>query len=279
MRIWIGTSGYSYPDWVGGFYPLGMRTDRMLAHYVHHFPLVELNFTFYRPPTAEMLGRMAQQVPAGFQFLMKMPRALSHENDPRELPGFRRAAEELQRRGQLMSLLCQLPQATHNEKQHRAWLETLSQELAGLPLAVEFRHHSWSQPDVPPWLAEHHYELVSVDAPSIPSLYPSGLVQSGPGVYVRFHSRIAYNWYKSDKDRYDYHYDDAALAEWIGDVRGAAAATDRVMLLFNNCQRSHAAENAQRMRELFATLAPELEVVAPFAAPAPTSSQRLLFDN
>jgi uncharacterized protein YecE (DUF72 family) len=279
MRIWIGTSGYSYPDWVGGFYPPGTRTNRMLTHYVQHFPVVELNFTFYRPPTAEMLGRMAEQTPAGFQFLMKMPRSLSHEGDPEELPGFRRAAEELQRRGQLMSLLCQLPQATHNEKHHRAWLEMLSRELAGLPLAVEFRHRSWSEPDVPTWLAAHHFELVSVDVPDIPALFPSGLVRSGRGVYVRFHSRNAYNWYKSDKDRYDYNYHDTQLTAWITELQQAAATTDRAMLLFNNCQRSHAAENAQRMRELFARLAPELEVVAPFTDPAPTPSQRLLFDT
>ena len=51
MKVWIGTSGYSYPDWVGPFYPEGTRSGRMLAHYAGHFPLVELNFTFYRLPT------------------------------------------------------------------------------------------------------------------------------------------------------------------------------------------------------------------------------------
>ena len=59
MKAWIGTSGYSYPDWVGGFYPPATRPNKMLAHYCRHFPLVELNFTFYRMPTASMLGRLA----------------------------------------------------------------------------------------------------------------------------------------------------------------------------------------------------------------------------
>src|SRR5262249_49105241 len=61
MQLWIGTSGYSYPDWVGPFYPPGTRGGRMLAHYCRRFPLVELNFTFYRPPTAPILERIAQQ--------------------------------------------------------------------------------------------------------------------------------------------------------------------------------------------------------------------------
>lgn len=78
MKVWIGTSGYSYPDWVGSFYPPGTRPNRMLAHYAQHFPLVELNFTFYRPPTPEMLAKLADRAPAGFQFLVKLPQSISH---------------------------------------------------------------------------------------------------------------------------------------------------------------------------------------------------------
>src|SRR5689334_14212259 len=114
MHVWIGTSGYSYPDWVGGFYPAGTRPGKMLAYYSRVFPLVELNFTFYRPPTADMLARLAAQTPAGFRFLVKIPRTLSHEQSPRDLPGFRLAVAELERRGQLSGLLCQFPQATHH---------------------------------------------------------------------------------------------------------------------------------------------------------------------
>src|SRR5262249_35196553 len=65
MQVWVGTSGYSYSDWVGGFYPAGTRSERMLGWYARLFPLVELNFTFYRMPTAEQLARLAEQTPAG----------------------------------------------------------------------------------------------------------------------------------------------------------------------------------------------------------------------
>src|SRR5438876_474667 len=79
MQVWLGTSGYSYPDWVGGFYPPGTRSNQMLNRYAESFPLVELNFTFYRLPTPAMLARLANQAPDGFQFVVKMPRSLSHE--------------------------------------------------------------------------------------------------------------------------------------------------------------------------------------------------------
>src|SRR5437868_14409235 len=113
MHVWVGTSGYSYPDWVGDFYPAGTRPGKMLAYYSRVFPLVELNFTFYRTPTPEMLARLAGQVRPGFQFLVKIPRTLSHEQSPRDLTGFRLAAAELGRRGRLGGLLGQFPQATH----------------------------------------------------------------------------------------------------------------------------------------------------------------------
>ncbi len=278
MQAWIGTSGYSYRDWVGGFYPPGTRPGGMLAHYCRHFPLVELNFTFYRLPTAAMLARLADQTPAGFQFIVKMPRSLSHEESPSEIEVFRQAVEQLRNRGRLLGLLCQLPQATHRGRKHREWLALLAREFAGCQLAVEFRHRSWFQPEITAWLRERDLDLVSVDVPDLPGLYPRGLTVSGPRLYVRFHSRNAANWYGPDKDRYDYYYDDEALTEWIDALMKTADGGQRILLLFNNCQRSQAAANAQRMRKLLSRLAPGIEVVAPFGPPPEEAQQRLLFD-
>jgi len=115
--------------------------------------------------------------------------------------------------------------------------------------------------------------------PALPSLYPRGLVQSSPAVYVRFHSRNAGAWYSSDKERYDYDFSDAELCQWIEALSANPQATDRVLLLFNNCQRSHAAANAARMRELLSRFRPGAEIVAPFAAPDTSGRQGLLFDS
>jgi uncharacterized protein YecE (DUF72 family) len=275
MDIWIGTSGYSYPSWVGDFYLKGTKPRQMLSLYSHEFPLVELNFTFYRPPTAAMLARQADQTPPGFQFLVKLPRSLSHEQVPDDLPGFRRAAEELRQRGQLLGLLCQLPQSAHNKAPVRRWLETLADELSGLGLAVEFRHRSWAVPEVAPWLAGRHVDLVSVDVPDLPGLYPRGLVRSGPHVYVRLHSRDASRWYQAGAERYDYDYTDAELQEWIDSTEDAArqGGVGRFLFLFNNCAGSLAAHNARRLRELLAEQAPQANVIAT-AAPV----QRTLFE-
>jgi uncharacterized protein YecE (DUF72 family) len=282
MRVWIGTSGYSYGAWVGPFYPRGTKPATMLAVYSQSFPLVELNFTYYRAPTPGMLERIVARAPEGFQFLVKVPGTLTHQEDARDLPGFRLAAEAVRRRGRLMGLLCQFPQASHDTPRHRLWIERLADQLGEYRLAVEFRHRSWARPEVDDWLERLGVDLVSVDVPDLPALYPRGLVQTGDRIYVRLHSRLAENWYAEDKGRYDYDYSDDELKEWIDVLAGAAERSRDAFLLFNNCMvgksmRSQAVENARRIRVLMADRAPQLEVVEPFA-PEPDVSQRSLFD-
>jgi len=266
MQVWIGTSGYSYADWVGGFYPSGQRSDLMLAYYCRHFPLVELNFTFYHPPTADMLVHMAQQTPPNFQFLVKLPQSISHEQSSRDCDGFRDAVLALKERGQLLGLLCQLPQSIHESNANRAWLKNLAGALADLHLAVEFRHRSWATPELGAWMREQGLDLVAVDAPDVPALFPSGLLYPQPRVYVRLHSRRAETWYESDKERYDYSYSDQEMEEWVGALAGADG-TDMALFLFNNCHRSQAAVNARRMATLFGQFAPDVSLVQPFAEP------------
>src|SRR5262245_52286360 len=125
MQVWIGTSGFSYLDWVGDFYPPGTKPEGMLRHYCHHFPLVELNFTFYRPPTRGMLLRLANKTPEEFSFLVKLPQTISHDKSALDLPGFRFAVEGLQERGQLAGLLCQFPQSMHCTRPACDWITTL----------------------------------------------------------------------------------------------------------------------------------------------------------
>jgi uncharacterized protein YecE (DUF72 family) len=277
MYVWIGTSGYSYQDWVGDFYPRGTRPEQMLSYYGRHFPVVELNFTFYRAPTRPMLLRLAEKAPPGLQFVVKLPKTVSHDHSPMDLPGFRHAVEGLAGRGQLLGLLAQFPQAMHCTRPACDWITTLGQELGHLHLAVELRHRSWSRAGLGDWLAEQGLDLVAVDVPELPGLFPRGWVQSGPTAYLRLHSRNAEKWYKSGEERYDYEYGDDELGEWAEELarRHDEGTTEKALLLFNNCQRGQAARNARRMQALLGERAPQLSVVAPFGN-APV--QRTLFE-
>jgi uncharacterized protein YecE (DUF72 family) len=276
MKVWIGTSGYSYPDWVSDFYPPGTRSPKMLAYYCRVFPVVELNFTFYRPPTRSMLARLADKTSDGFQFLVKLPRSLSHEQRRDDLATFRDAAAELRRRQRLMGLLCQMPQSLHYDKKSLQWLQILGGELSDFCFAVELRHRSWWREDLPEWMAAHHLDVVSVDVPDVPALFPRGWIQSSRRAYIRLHSRRADTWYAGDKERYDYAYDDAELNEWIELMEAAQERTDEVLFLFNNCYRRQGVSNARRLRQLIEERTPAVPVVAPFAERP--SQQRSLFD-
>src|SRR5262245_27244331 len=78
MTFYVGTSGYSYPQWKGPFYPARMPAKQMLGFYAARFRTVEINNTFYRPPVASVLGAWADQVSADFCFALKAPQQITH---------------------------------------------------------------------------------------------------------------------------------------------------------------------------------------------------------
>src|SRR5262245_38994387 len=78
MRFLVGTSGYSYKEWKGSFYPKELKAADMLGYYAARFGTVEINNTFYRMPDEGLLGRWAEQVPDGFVFVLKAPQRITH---------------------------------------------------------------------------------------------------------------------------------------------------------------------------------------------------------
>ena len=80
VRLSVGTSGFSYKEWLGKFYPEKLPGDEMLRYYARHFDTVEINNTFYRMPAEPMLARWAAEVPADFAFTLKAPRRIHFAN-------------------------------------------------------------------------------------------------------------------------------------------------------------------------------------------------------
>ena len=236
MRLWIGTAGYAYPAWAGGFYPPGTPQADYLSVYARHFPAVEINSSFYRPPTVPQVERMAGRVPAGFGFTLKVPRSASHGSDLAELPAFRLAAEALAATGKLLGLIVQFPESFQNRPSERDWVIRVRGELPGLPLAVEFRHRSWDAPALPAWSAKHGLTVSGVGVPDLPQLFPDGPRWGGDTVYARLHGRSAEAWYAGGQARYDYDYPSDELERWADGLRQAAVGgATRGLVFFNNC--------------------------------------------
>lgn len=143
MQVTAGTSGFSYREWQGTFYPPKLAAARMLDFYAEQLPAVELNNTFYRLPAPAMLRGYAERTPEHFRFVLKAPRQLTHirklADCEEPLSRFVEAALGLEQK--LGPLLFQLPPTFRRDLPR---LESfLDQIPSGVRVAFEFRHPSW----------------------------------------------------------------------------------------------------------------------------------------
>jgi len=183
-RLFVGTSGYSYTEWVdAGFYPPDTKSGRMLPLYARHFPITELNYTWYQMPRADAIERQRQLVPPEFLFAAKLTRNLTHEIDPEQWPGhadrYRNGVTPLLQADQLVAVLIQLPPSFSRTPNNRKYLAALIDKLHGLPLAIEFRHRSWANDHVFTELERRRVTLVAVDEPNLPGLFEEKIVHMG----------------------------------------------------------------------------------------------------
>jgi len=146
--IWIGTSGFQYPEWKGTFYPDKLATKKMLAYYGRYFPTTESNYTFRTIPSVKTLSNWSAETPENFRFTLKATQEITHFKKLRGcddvMTRFWEAASTLNEK--LGPVLFQLPPYFKKD------LPVLNKFLASLPLgmkcAFEFRHESWFSEDV-----------------------------------------------------------------------------------------------------------------------------------
>lgn len=163
MGLYVGTSGYSYKEWKGAFYPKDLPVRQMLHFYGERFRTVEINSTFYVMPKVPILEGWAQAVPADFKFVLKAPKQITHLrklNDVGDLVShFLEVAGALtERQG---PLLFQLPPTSKKDVERlRTFLALLPSSLRA---AIEFRHPSWFDDEVFGLLRDHRAALCIAD--------------------------------------------------------------------------------------------------------------------
>jgi len=163
VNVRVGTSGYSYPEWKGNFYPEKMAAKDMLRYYAERFPTVEINNTFYRMPKEALLDGWAAEVPASFLFVLKASQRITHikrlKEVGEELTYLFRVASTLGER--LGPLLFQLPP---NFKKDAPRLQSFFDAMpARRRVAVEFRHASWFDDETFQILRNHGAALCVAD--------------------------------------------------------------------------------------------------------------------
>jgi uncharacterized protein YecE (DUF72 family) len=162
--IWIGTSGYNYPEWKGSFYPQNLPAAKMLPYYAERFSTVEINYTFYRMPNEKLVGGWAAATPSPFKLTLKAPRRITHDSRLRNcgelVQTFCRVAATLG--DKLGALLFQLPPSAKKD------VPLFDAFLAELPprvcAAFEFRHQSWLDDEIFERLSKRNIALCVADS-------------------------------------------------------------------------------------------------------------------
>lgn len=252
--IRIGTSGYSFEDWKGSFYPDDIKSSEMLSFYAQHFKVVEINSTYYGIPKPDAFKRMAEKTPSDFQFTVKANSGMTHERGDNQsiFDQFEAAIQPLIEAEKFKGVLAQFPWSFRNTEGNRKYLNSLKERLADYPLIVEFRHISWISEPIFGFLRELGISYCAVDEPRLPGLVPPEVAATTADLgYVRFHGRNAKTWWEGDSsERYNYLYTEQQLKEWAPKIKQLAASTQETYVLFNNCHAGYAAKNAKTMQDI-----------------------------
>jgi uncharacterized protein YecE (DUF72 family) len=166
MKLWIGTSGFQYPEWKGNFYPEDLPASKMLPFYADRLSTTEINYTFHRIPAAKTIDTWKQLTPSNFHFALKAPQKITHFSKLRDcadtLDYFCRIVSGLGER--LGPVLFQLPP---NFKKDASVLSSFLRELPSMRIAFEFRHESWFDDEVFELLKSRNIALCIADTDTI----------------------------------------------------------------------------------------------------------------
>jgi uncharacterized protein YecE (DUF72 family) len=214
-RARIGASGFSYREWLGGFYPAKLPASRMLAWYAERLTTVEINYTFRAMPRRSMLERWAVETPADFRFALKAPQRITHIARLRDTAeAIRYFAETAMTLGERLGpALFQLPPDMRRDD---ALLRDFLAMLGGrLRAAFEFRNRSWFDPAVLQILCDAGAALCVAESDRL----QSPVERTAPFLYVRLRKES---------------YDETALAQWAARLGQLGAGADEIYVYFKH---------------------------------------------
>ncbi len=284
-KILVGTASWTDQTLLAaGWYPPEARTpEQRLAYYARQFPLVEVDATYYTPPSERNSALWAARTPDGFTFNVKafslltghptrvsaLYADLRPDTDrrlvyPKDLDAavvhavwerFLAALEPLYAAGRLGAVLFQFPQWFPIGRRNKEYLLECARRAAPYRICVEFRNRTWlseeNRAETLDFLASYALPYVCVDMPQgYPSSVPPVVAATADLAVVRFHGHSD-RWESKDiYERFGYRYDEAELWEWAPRVRRLAEQASTVHVLMNNCYRDYAQVNARQLADL-----------------------------
>ena len=288
-RFYVGTCSWAEKTFIkSGFYPPGIRkAEERLRYYATQFPTVEIDASYFALLPPAYSQKWAEDTPPGFIMNAKAFGLFTgHRASVERLPkgfdsllpaGLREAGEirlnevpeeflnacwdhyraflaPLAAAGKLGYILFQLPPGAKYSPEALEAMRGWRRELAGLRVAVEFRHRDWSRhPEAMAFLEQEGLIYVMVDLPDLPRLMPVVPAVTGDWAVVRFHGRNRAGWARAGAttdQRYDYRYSVDELRPWAETVHQVAGRVDRFFAMFNNHAGGNMAKDARTLQEL-----------------------------
>lgn len=237
MRINTGCSGFYNRHWKGAFYPEKLAQSQWFAFYCEHFNTLELNVTFYKFPTAEMLDVWYKKSPADFSFAVKAPRLITHNKKlkdcSREMDDFYNACEH-GLKDKLGCLLFQFPPSfKYDEDALELILKSMKPQFKNV---VEFRNTGWWNDEVYEAFKANNIIFCSVNHPKL----PDAIITTSSAVYVRLHGNPEI-FYSSYSDEFLTNLHNTILKNQM---------IEEAYVLFNNTASTAGVLNAQQFKAI-----------------------------
>ncbi|VAX24413.1 hypothetical protein MNBD_NITROSPINAE01-48 [hydrothermal vent metagenome] len=260
-EIVVGTSGFSYGDWVGRVYPDDIKKEKMLSFYASDlgFRLVELNDTYNTVPVTGWAENLLNDVTAGFAFVVKAHKSMTRNiydrdgayiRDEEAVEAFMAGVNPLVDANALKCIIAQFPVRFARSDGAFAHIKWLAGSVAPVPLVVEFRNINWMAKSAFDKLHEIGVGYCSVDGPELPEFPNFTPAGTAPVSCVRLCGRNK-NWFDvKGSARYDYNYSNFELKQLTEPIRKIAETSADVIVLFNNYTNGASVKNAKILKEL-----------------------------
>jgi uncharacterized protein YecE (DUF72 family) len=259
-KFYIGTAGWSYKDWEGIVYPTKKSTNFhpliFLAQYIN---AVEINSTFYRPPSLRISWSWIKRVKdyPEFLFTVKLHQIFTHQRkgfSQKDVDEFKIGIEPLKAHRRLAAILVQFPWSFARTSINLDYMIGLFNMFSDFPLALEVRHDSWDNGEFYKLLSEHGVCFCNIDQPIFRNSIKPSTISTNPELsYVRLHGRNYKNWFneKAGRDeRYDYLYSKDELEDWKARIKELGSKSNKVFVITNNHYQGQAMANALQIKNM-----------------------------
>ncbi len=255
-RIYIGTAGWSYPDWEGIVYPRPKpKNFDPLEYLAKFFKTIEINSTFYRPPSSKSSESWVRRVENNpeFKFTAKLHKKFTHEREgisDADVNVFKEGMAPMHEAGKLGCILLQFPWSFMYTPENSQYLKKVVHMFTDYPLVLEVRHVSWGNDFVYEQLRQEKIGICNIDQPRMRSQLGPGEMTTSEVGYVRLHGQNLETWFKKDAgrdERYNYLYSVEELEPWLRRILTVADEAKETYVIANNHFQGKAATNALQL--------------------------------